>query len=185
MKTPQVASGALLRVNATVDKATPLVEEWGKLRGELTVIERNRDSAIAATNAVADTLAAPVLAKLQMIEEALGPWWLRGGRAMLIKGTRKSIELLGCVLGSRTAKGKLSFANGDDEAAIAALRAHRWAKPMVRTTVSLDKVAIAAELDGGKRAAELKAIGFSIEGGGEAFYIKPVTQEGTQAKAAA
>lgn len=95
-----------LPVNATLDKATPKIERYARLAGDLAVVQGNRDAALSRTNAVADELAKPILDEMARIAAELEPWWKRIAPTLL-KGKRKSIELAGCVIGTRSSKAKL------------------------------------------------------------------------------
>lgn len=160
----------------TTEQAVAMLERYSTLSAELAGVEANRNAAIAATNAVADTLAAPMLAELEQLRTKLASWWGKKG-AELTQGKRKSIVLGGCELGCRMPRATLTIA-GDEDAAIQALSAVRWGKPFLRTKVSIDKVATLKGLDGaqGPRLVEL---GFGRETGKSEFFVKAVEQAGT------
>lgn len=165
-----------LRVNAPVQAAIETTERYAAIAGQLAIVEHDRTAALAATNAVADTLAAPLIAELDALRAELDPWWRRNGDA-LTAGKRRSAELGGCMLGLRAGRAKLTFAHGDDKAAVAALRPHRWAKPLIRVTTAVDKVAALKALVG-KHATALAALGFGSDQGDDAFHIDRVDQAG-------
>ena len=158
-----------LRVNAPVEQATEVLERYAQLGAEIDLNEVSRQDAIAAVNVAHDMVALPIVTERDELRAVLEPWWKRMGAALL-KGKRKTVEIAGCIIGSKKASAKLAFAHGDDEAAIAALKPHRWAKPYIRVTTSVDKTAIKAALDG-KHSDQLKALGFSLDGGVDTFVL--------------
>lgn len=161
---------------ATIEEATALADRFARLVTELETINTNRDSAIAATHAVADTLATPILDEQTAITNALRAWWPSVANE-LTGGKRKSVELGGCMIG--TTAGRTSLAMRlPEEKLLAKLQAVRWAKPLIRVKASIDKVAVRKALEG-KRAAELKQFGFRLAPGTETFFIERVAQDGT------
>ncbi|MEH3098862.1 host-nuclease inhibitor Gam family protein [Sphingomonas adhaesiva] len=168
-----------LRVNAPVDQATRLLERFAQIGHEIIVAEGQRDQAIAATNAVADAVLLPLLEEREALRAQLEPWWTRVGAALL-PAKRKTMELGGCVIGTKAARPKLLFALGDDKVAAATLNGIAWAKKLLRHTPSLDKAAIATALEG-KRGDELRVLGFSMSAPEPVFVLDPVTQAGTAA----
>jgi hypothetical protein len=168
-----------LRVNAPVEQATPFLERFGALIAQIALVQAARDERIANANADADRALQPLLDEAATIKLQLEPWWLRMG-STLLTGKRKSVELGGCMIGSKTAKSRLAFAGGDDLAALAALKDSRWSKAYIRVTEAVDKVATAAGLTG-KHAAGLKELGFSMSPAAEMFILEPVKQSGTLA----
>lgn len=160
---------------ASIEAATILAERYAARAGELNLVEETRAKAIASANAAADRFAVPLAAELQAIQAALEPWWKTAGGEL--GGSRKSIELGGCMVGTTSGRPSLRL-RGDEKKALTKLKALRWAKPLIRIAESIDKVAVRKALSG-KRAAELKAMGFSIKPGAETFYVARVEQEGT------
>ena len=157
----------------TVEAATALLDRHAQLSAEIGTIEASRASALAATNAVADNLALPLVDQIVCaIEAALEPWWKKAA-AKLTGGTRKSIELGGCVVGTRSGRAKLDFAHGDDSCALATLQGKRWAKPLIRVVTSIDKAEIAKALKA-TNAARLTALGFTMKPAAETFFIEPI-----------
>lgn len=171
-----------LRVTASVEQATPLLERFAQLGHQVAIAEAARDDAIAGANAVADRIVQPLLDEQAQIREQLEPWWARAGEAL--RGKRKTVELGGCMIGTKALRARLDFAGGDDKAALAALQEHRWAKGYVRVTYAVDKVATTKALTEGRHAPGLAELGFAMTGGGEAFVLERVGQDGTVAKAA-
>lgn len=168
-----------LRVNAPVETATPLLERFAQLGIEAGLVEASRSEGIAAANAAADLVLVPIVKERDELRAVLEPWWKRMG-ATLLKGKRKTVELAGCIIGSKKAGTKLAYAHGGDEAALKALQEHKWAKPYIRVTTAVDKTAVRAGLEG-KHAEALKLLGFSIDGGVDAFVLDRAKQEGTVA----
>lgn len=162
----------------TVDQATLLLERFAALSAELASVEANRNQAIAATNAVADTLATPIIAARDAIAAKLEPWWVKAAGG-LTDGKRKSIELGGCMIGTRAVRATLTLA-GDETAAIEALKAVRWGKPFLRTKVTIDRVAVLKALDG-KDGGKLVELGFASDNPVPRFFVEPVAQGGTLA----
>lgn len=175
------ASAPKLRADASIEKGTAVLERYSVLAGELAAIEENRASALASTNAVADGIAAPIVAEMQLIEQQLKPWWTRIADKVT-GGKRKTAELGGCIIGTKAGSTSLAFALGDDQVAVASLRAAKWSLPFIRTTHSLDKVALKKALTG-KHGDRLKALGFSSPAAPDAFILERVAQAGTIAQA--
>jgi phage host-nuclease inhibitor protein Gam len=165
-------------VPTSIEAATALADRFARLVGELETIAANRDSAIAATNAIADTLATPIVAEQAAITNALRSWW-PGVASQLTDGKRKSAQLGGCMIGTKAGRASLGM-RADEDKLLAKLKAVRWAKPFIRVKESIDKVAVRKAL-GGKRAPELKQFGFRLVPGTEEFFIERVEQEGAMA----
>ncbi|MEP9401872.1 host-nuclease inhibitor Gam family protein [Sphingomonas silueang] len=170
-----------MRPPRTLDKATLLLERYSALAGELETIEANRNAAIADTNSIADRLGAPIVKEMDEIRAAIEPWWATAA-AELTKGKRKSIELGGCVIGTRAGRAKLSIA-GDEAVVTETLKAQRWAKPYLRTTTAIDRASVLAAIDG-PHQAKLLAAGLTRLAGEVAFVLDRVKQAGTVASAA-
>lgn len=163
-------------VPQTDEAAIAMLEKLATLDAELGSIEANRAAAIAATNAVGDTLAMPIINDQAAIVAALAPWW-KDAAPRLTKGKRKSIELGGCTIGTKSSSAKVVHSFADDAAALAAV----VADPRIRasaTTVPkrvLNKTAIATLLKGRSAiGAALKALGFRMGGSVETFYVTPI-----------
>lgn len=168
-----------LRVNAPVEQATPLLERFAQLGLEIELAEASRSEAIVAANAAADQILLPMIQERDELVAVLDPWWKRMGAALLT-GKRKTVELAGCIIGTKAGSSSLSFAPGDDKAAVASLQAVKWAKPYIRTIVSVDKAAVKKALPG-KHGEQLKALGFSLPDAGDVFVLERATQAGTVA----
>lgn len=166
----------------TLDEATALLERHAALEGKVEQIQGVRNRLISRANARADTACAPLLTELAGIAEKLEPWW-EANAAELTKGKRKSIELGGCNIGTRQGKDKLGTAE-DLEPVIKSLQRRAWAKPLLVTTVSIDRAAVLKSMDGLYKR-QLTELGFSCVGGTAAFFIKRTEQGGTRAGARA
>ncbi|RSV15184.1 hypothetical protein CA235_09620 [Sphingomonas sp. ABOLF] len=162
----------------TIPKATELLDRFATLSSQLETVEAHRNAELAKINAAADALAAPIVKELDEIRGAIAPWWATA-EAELTKGKRKSAELGGCMLGTRTSRTTLAIA-GNPEAVLAKLQAARWAKPYVRTTHAIDKTAALKALDGPHRS-KLTELGFSKQEGTPVFFLERVAQAGTVA----
>ncbi|WP_156679359.1 host-nuclease inhibitor Gam family protein [Sphingomonas profundi] len=165
-----------LRITAPVEQATALLERFAALGHQIALAEAGREEAIARSNAVADGIVVPLLHEQGELREQLAAWWGRSGAALLT-GKRKTLELGGCMIGSKAGRTRLEFAGGDDAAALAKLREHRWAKPYVRVSYSVDKVETKKGLEG-KHAQQLYALGFSVPPAEEVFLLERVVQDG-------
>lgn len=172
-----------LRINASAEQATPVLERLAQLELQIELGETARGEAISAANAAADTVLLPLLKEREVITGELQAWWKRTGSALLT-GDRKSMELGGCMIGTIAGRAKLAFQGGSDKAAdkaaVVALQAHRWAKPYVRVSYDVDKTATKKALDG-KHGDQLRELGFSTAAGDPVFFVERVQQEGTAA----
>lgn len=151
-----------IRTPASVAQASRLLERYAEAEGCLADVESTRSAELARINAEADSEAAPLNAELEKIREALEPWWRASGRD-LAQG-KKSVELAGCLIGLRLSRPKLAHGFESEDKAIEAVQATRWARQTTRVKYSLDRTATAKLLQlGGKAAADLSSLGFSVE----------------------
>ena len=164
------------RAPTSTKQATALLEQYARIDAEIADIEAARQATIVAANAVADAKAADLIARRTALAERIEPWWAANGAA-LTQGKRKSIELGGCMVGTRAGRASLDLA-GPEEDVVAVLSGLRWAKPLLRTRVSLERTAALRSLDG-KHGAVLAELGVSRRDGAESFYIERVQQAGT------
>ena len=164
-----------IRQPRSTAQAQELAERFAALEGELEIIEAARSDAIAAANAQADTASSALLEERQRIRAVMEPWWAKA-RPGLTDGKRKSIELGGCMIGSRSGSRSLKVA--DENAAVAKLREKDWGKDLVRTRHSLDRRAIMSAM-AGEHKAKLRRLGFTIDDGSESFILERVAQSGT------
>lgn len=168
---------ASVRAPRSIPAAIALCERFALLDGQIETIEADRQASIAAVNGRCDTAANDLIAERDAIAAKVLPWFERD-KDTLLTGARKSVELGGCLLGSRTGKAVLAVAGKEADIADA-LHKLRWAKALVRVKSSLDRNAVGKALDG-QRAAELQAIGLSMKPGSETFYIERAEQSGTR-----
>jgi phage host-nuclease inhibitor protein Gam len=169
-----------VREPRSIDAATKLAERFAVLESLIEVEEAGRNDAIAAANAAADKVLAPLLEERELIAAKVSTWWGKGGReqALGAKPKAKSVELGGCILGERAGKASLSVAGKPDDL-VEKMSKIRWASELLRKTVSLDKPAVLKAMTG-KRAAELKELGFAIRPGLDQFFIKRAEQGQTR-----
>lgn len=158
--------------------ATQLLEEYADLGSRVALLEEDRSIDIAAANQRADTAAGPMLQRMAAISAALESWW--PSAALAIAGGKKSVQLGGCIIGTRKARAKLAHSFPSDDKAVEALRATRFAKHTTRVSYSLDRASTLKLIEiGGKTGAAIKELGFSIAGGSDAFFIERVQQDRT------
>jgi hypothetical protein len=167
-----------LRADAPIEKGTASCEQYAGLAYKLDAIEARRTRNIGTINALCDRAAAPILAEMQMLEEQLKPWWLRIVDKVT-EGKRKSAELGGCMIGTKDKAASLAI-DGDEAAIVEQLKGQRWAKGYLRTTVSIDKVAVLKAVAAtNPHAQKLTAAGFSKTSPEPTFFVKRVVQGGT------
>jgi hypothetical protein len=107
----------------------------------------------------------------------LESWWPHAVAADIAKG-KKSMQLGGCVLGTRKSRPKLAHGFENDDKAIAAIPG-RIFKQCTKIKYSLDRTGIVKLLQlGGKAGQDLAAAGFSIEQD-EKFFVERAEQAGT------
>lgn len=169
-----------IREPRSIDAATRLAERFAVLESRIEVEEAARNDAIAKANASADEALGPLIEERDLIAAKVSTWWGKGGReqALGAKPKSKSIELGGCILGERAGKATLSVA-GQPADVVGQLAKRRWASELLRKTVSLDKPAVLKAM-AGKRATELKELGFAIVPGLDQFFIKRAEQGQTR-----
>jgi phage host-nuclease inhibitor protein Gam len=168
-----------IREPRTAAAATVLLERFAELDGQIADIELGRQESIAAINARADTAANDLIGQRDAIRAKLAPFWAKHGAA-LTDAKRKSIELGGCLIGSRAGRPKLAIA-GDEKDVVASLQGLRWAKPFLRVKTSIDRVALLKHLPGlgDDRRSALAELGVSRDEGEEAFFVERAEQGGT------
>lgn len=167
---------AAIRTPRSLAAATACAERFAALEAAIGGVEAQRNAAIAEANAEADKLAEPLLSEREEIRARLGAWW-PSVAAELTKGKRKSIELGGCLIGSRKASESLTLAGAEDTI-VAALQKRKWAEPLLRTTTRLERRAVLGSLDGVYKR-QLAELGLGRAGGGEVFFVNRAEQAGT------
>ncbi|MCP3729274.1 host-nuclease inhibitor Gam family protein [Sphingomonas sp. MG17] len=151
--------------------AARLLQRYGKTLGQIASLEATRTSLKAAIDASTDKKLVPLVAKLAPIAEVLEPWW-RANAAELTKGERKSIELGGCMIGTKLGSASLAYAHQDKDFGLAKLQAAKWAEPLISVTYAVDKTAVRKALKG-DRGAALKLMGYA-EAQPESFFIRAI-----------
>lgn len=165
------------RTPGSQDEAAKLLERFAELDSSIALSNQVRDAQIGEANRKADAENAPLIQERDEIVGVLGKWWGKNA-TKLTNGERKSVELGGCMIGTRAGKPSLAVVGKVDEL-VAALKATRWGKRLVQVKESLDKRAIFKELDG-KYSAQLGVIGFSKKEADETFYVQRTEQEGAR-----
>lgn len=166
-----------IRKPRTVEQASALCERLAELQGGIDVINAERSLGIAVLNARADKASHDLIAERDAIAAKLAEAWPDLAAKVLPAG-RKSAELGGCMIGSVTARPSLTLA-GDEAAVVEAMQALRWAKPFLRSRVTIDRAGVLKALDG-SRAGALVELGFGKGGGDEQFFVRPVEQGGVR-----
>jgi phage host-nuclease inhibitor protein Gam len=161
----------------TVDAATPLCERFADIEAQVALIANARNDAIAGANAAADKRLAPLIEEREQIRSKLEPWWAKAGDKLL-DGVKKTLELGGCIIGTRKGKDALGEPS-DTKATIVKLETDARCKALVRVTKSIDKPAVAKALDG-ELADGLKAIGFHTVEGVDEFVLSRAEQNRTR-----
>jgi phage host-nuclease inhibitor protein Gam len=170
-----------IRKPRSLPEAQRLCELYADIDGEIAAIEESREVAIAAANAEVDKDLLPLIKRRDAIVEKLEPWW-KANAAALTKGKRKSAELGGVLMGTRTSSGKVTV-TGAIDAVIEKLRANRTlGRLFVRPKFELDRPEVRKGLTG-KHGPALKALGLGFEEGTDTFFIERTAQSGTQGKA--
>lgn len=158
--------------------ATRLLEEYADLKARLALIEEDRSRAIAAANQRADAAAGPMLKRADVIAASIESWWPHA--APLIANGNKSMQLGGCMIGTRQARARLGHPFESDDKAAAALLGTRYARQTTKVKHSLDRAATLKLLQlKGKIAAALQALGFVIDEPGDKFFVERVSQDAT------
>lgn len=161
----------------TTEAATELLERYAVLAGKGGALGARRDAMIVRANAVADKLIAPIAAEMAVIKAQIESWWKTEG-VKLLTGKRKSVELGGCMIGTKQGKASLQLKSGEFDKEAEKLRKLAWAEPFVRVTVAIDKTATRTGLTG-PLGPKLKARGFFEKPGAEEFFVERVAQAGT------
>jgi len=167
-----------VRKPRSTEAATKLLEQYAELDGQIAAIQAERQEHIAAINARCDTAANDLIGRRDDIAAALEPWWAEHG-GKLTEGKRKSIELGGCMVGTRRSRTSLEI-SGEEEKIVEVLNGLRWAKPLLRVKTTINRAAALAALST-KRKADLEKLGLQRKDGDEAFYVERAQQQGTRA----
>lgn len=158
--------------------ATRMLERYADLDARIAALEEDRTKAIAAANQRADVAAAPMIKERDVICAAIESWWPHA--APLIAGGNKSVQLGGCVIGTRKSKDKLAHSFETDDVAALALFKTRFRKHATRLKVALDRMATLKLLQvGGKTGAAIAELGFTVEQGSDQFFVERAQQAAT------
>lgn len=168
-----------IRQPQSVAAAETLCQLYAANASVIEDIENRRNAAIALANGAADEEQAPLLEEQAKIEAKLAPWWEKAG-ADLTNEKRKTIELGGCTIGSRSGRATLAIA-GKPADLVELLEPLRWAKALLRVSTSLDRNAALKALDG-PHGDKLRQFGLSLDPGRERFVLTRAEQAGTRAK---
>lgn len=161
----------------TVGQAAALCERLAQLQRQIDAVNADRGRAIAEANALADKASAGLIAERDAIAAKLGEAWPDLSAEVLPAG-RKSAELGGCMIGSATARPSL-VVRSDEATVIELMGALRWARPFLRSRVTIDRAGVLKALDG-SRGPALAELGFGKGGGEEQFFVRPVEQAGVR-----
>lgn len=166
-----------IRAPRSIEAATRLLEAFASLEGDIADIEANRAACIADVNARCDTAANALIERREQIREKLQPWWADNADE-LTQGKRKSIELGGCMIGSRAGRAALTIARKEQDV-VEVLRTLRWAKPFLRVKTMLDRAAVMKSIDG-RHSVTFAELGITRTEGDETFFVERAEQEGTR-----
>lgn len=169
-----------IAVPASLEEATPVAARFAAIAAGKARIEAMRQAKLARVNAAADALVAPLLAEAKPLGVVLEAWF--GGLSAEQLGGKKSIDIGGCAIGTRTGSASLAYDGKDEKVAIAALLKTAWGKLLVRVTPALDRTAIRKALVG-KYKRQLTVLGFKVVQP-ETFFIDvpPAATIGTPAR---
>lgn len=151
------------------------LERFAAIEGQIAELEEVRLAEVADVHARIDTAVAPLRAQHAKLAGELHNWWDKRGAALLPKG-RKSVVVAGVELGTRANRPTLLI-QGDENSVIEALGALRWAKPFLRSKITIDRAAVLKELDG-KRGPAFAELGLTKGGGDSVFFVRRAQQEG-------
>lgn len=165
-----------MRAPRTIAQATDLAARYAEVDGRLAAVEAARKVELGRINAAADAEAAPLIAELEAAGAALSTWWTGGGNALAPKG-RKSVQIGGCMVGTRSARSTLTIA-GNEQDVVDVLSGLRWAKPMLKVKTTLNRQTLFTGLDG-KHKVALAELGIGRTAPTDTFYIERVEQAGT------
>jgi hypothetical protein len=161
----------------TMAAVTRLLEEYADLDGRIALVEEDRSADIAAANQHADVAAAPMVKRRDEIAGILETWWPHAVANDVSKG-KKSMQLGGCLLGTRKGRPSVAHDFESDDKAIAAIPS-RIIKQCTRIRYSLDRAGIAKALQlDGAAARILTALGFRLDQP-ERFFVERVQQDRT------
>ena len=162
-----------MRQPKTVAAAEKLCARYAEIEGFIALCAELRDTAIAEANSIADEAIAPLLEEQRKIAAKLEPFWNEKGHE-LTEGKRKTVELGGCIIGTK--EGRPAIVVEGKQADVAnALRSDPDLTQFVKTTHAPDKPALKKGLLG-SLATKLIAIGISMSEPQDEFVLKRAEQ---------
>ncbi|QCG89363.1 host-nuclease inhibitor Gam family protein [Azospirillum sp. TSH100] len=150
----------------TLDQATAVVGRIGAAQVQLSRLKGSLDVAIAQANLAYETAAAPLRTAIAADTELLRGYF-DANRASLLTGGKKSVALPTGMIGVKKTTAKVVVA--DVDALLKRLEDDRKLRRFIRTKCEVDRAALLAEP---KVAVTIE--GVSIEGGEDAFFVKPL-----------
>lgn len=160
----------------SIAAATKLLEEYADLSACLVAVDEDRQRSIAAANQGADVAADPLMKRQEIILAALESWW--PSAALAIANGKKSVQLGGCMIGTRLSRPKLGHGFENDDKAVNAIPSRHF-KQCTRIKYSLDRTSTLKLLQlGGKAGQDLAAVGFRIDQS-EQFFVERAEQAST------
>lgn len=151
----------------TQDQAAAVVGRIGAAQVQLARLKASLEVAVAQANLAYETAATPLRAAIAADTELLRGYF-DANRASLLTGSKKSVALPTGTIGVKKTTPKLVVA--DVDALLKRLEEDRKLRRFIRTKSEVDRAALLAEP---KVAVTIP--GVSIEGGDDAFYVKPLT----------
>ncbi|CBS88705.1 host-nuclease inhibitor Gam family protein [Azospirillum lipoferum] len=151
----------------TQDQAAAVVGRIGAAQVQLSRLKASLDVAVAQANLAYETAAAPLRTAIAADTELLRGYF-DANRASLLSGTKKSVALSTGTMGVKKTTAKLVVADADT--LLTLLEEDRKLRRFIRTKSEVDRAALLAEP---KVAVTIP--GVSIEGGDDAFFVKPLT----------
>ncbi|MBP2309396.1 nuclease inhibitor protein [Azospirillum melinis] len=151
----------------TQDQAAAVVGRIGAAQVQLGRLKASLDVAVAQANLAYETAAAPLRTAISADTELLRGYF-DANRASLLTGGKKSVALSTGTMGVKKTTAKLVVA--DVDALLKRLEEDRKLRRFIRTKSEVDRAALLAEP---KVAVTID--GVSIEGGEDAFFVKPLT----------
>lgn len=150
----------------TLDQATAVVGRIGAAQVQLGRLKASLEVAVAQSNLAYETAATPLRAAIAADTELLRGYF-DVNRSSLLTGGKKSVALSTGMIGVKKTASKLVVA--DVDALLKRLEEDRKLRRFIRTKSEVDRAALLAEP---KVAVTID--GVSIEGGDDAFFVKPL-----------
>ncbi|KAA0578866.1 nuclease inhibitor protein [Azospirillum sp. B21] len=150
----------------TQDQAAAVVGRIGAAQVQLVRLKASLEVAVAQANLAYETAAAPLRTAIAADTELLRGYF-DANRSALLTGTKKSVALPTGTMGMKKTTAKLVVA--DVDALLKRLEEDRKLRRFIRTKSEVDRAALLAEP---KVAVTIP--GVVIEGGDDAFFVKPL-----------